>query len=193
MNETKISIIIKNHLYRFSRQSYYIEFWFYKNNKHYCEFNYYPFNHALNNNFSNFIACNFYEKAKILDEIYPLFNELIEKMHGSFVHENASDEILYINNFLLHRDDDGPSLIRYEADDKRVLLKEEIYYKHGLITRSLDKPSRIRYQIDGFMAIETFYKNGEIHRDNGPAIIKYKAHGIHFKEYWKYNKFISSL
>ena len=59
----------------------------------------------------------------------------------------------------LHRDGDYPAVISDGG-------KYKIYYKHNIMTREGDKPSKYSYG-------EVTYTNskGQIHRENGPAII----------------------
>lgn len=75
----------------------------------------------------------------------------------------------------LHRED-GPASILYATDGR---VKHYAYYKHGKVHRSeLDGPAIIKPQ----EGLEHYYKNGVLHRERGPAILKRGVGDLYYLE-----------
>ena len=61
-----------------------------------------------------------------------------------------------------------------------------IYHREG------DVPAFIAFSDDGCIVQEAFYKDGEMHRDNGPAHIIYLKNGCRRLEYYNEGKFVDN-
>ena len=64
-------------------------------------------------------------------------------------------------------------------------LKSEKWYKNGVLHKE-DGPAVIKYYTDGITFMEEWYKEGTMHREDGPAIIHYNNNG----EIEKYSYYI---
>lgn len=65
-------------------------------------------------------------------------------------------------------------------------LKSEKWLEHGQLHRE-DGPAVIIYYEDGTVGSEKWYKNGELHREDGPAEIHYNEDNSVWREYWYVN------
>lgn len=65
-------------------------------------------------------------------------------------------------------------------------LKSERWLEHGQLHRE-DGPAVIIYHEDGTVGSEKWYKNGELHREDGPAEIHYNEDNSVWREYWYVN------
>lgn len=102
-------------------------------------------------------------------------------------HPSCFDKI--INNGFIWRQMDTPAIvIKDNSNNKNILevyftdkntyvvhiecgnFKIISYYKNGILHRT-NGPAQYYYHIN--MNVEVYYRNGKIHRKNGPAIIKY--------------------
>lgn len=74
--------------------------------------------------------------------------------------------------------------------------KTEWYYYKGIFNvglirhRNDDKPSVIYRNTSGIVTQKTYYKHGKIHRDSGPARIKFDEQGICKSEEWFTNNIL---
>lgn len=100
------------------------------------------------------------EKSLEYTKFYKMIDgkKVLHRENGpAVVHTFGDDEYYY--NGQLHRDGDLPALTNNRGKIQR-------YYKHGVMTREGDKPSEYYYG-----DIKYTNDKGEIHRENGPAII----------------------
>ncbi len=76
-----------------------------------------------------------------------------------------------------------------EGDIKRCYsgdkLIHEQYFKNGNIHRENGHAHR-RWNNNGVLIIETYRVNGEFHREDGPAIRQWNNHGLLIEEIWKW-------
>lgn len=90
--------------------------------------------------------------------------------------EKKKSEIWLTDEKLNRVSEDGkvilPAAIHYYQNENKA---SESYYKNGSLYRDDDLPSIVEYYYNGNGKIETetWYDDGYIHRENGPAIISY--------------------
>lgn len=113
------------------------------------------------------------------------FKEVVEKK-GNIKHIKQ-----YLNNCLqreawyrdekLHRDD-GPALIEYYPSGK---IYSEKWYQNGVLRKE------ISYWSNGSKKQEVWYnETGQLHRDDGPAVVMYSQNAAKIYEEWRKNGLI---
>lgn len=75
---------------------------------------------------------------------------------------------IYMIDGVRHRED-GPAVIEYGDNE---VPSRTVYYWHGDIGRREDEPSQYFYGPSGELQGVKYFKNGAVHRDVGPAIVK---------------------
>jgi hypothetical protein len=91
--------------------------------------------------------------------------------------DGETEDIWYLVNGRAHRDaSEGPAHIR--RDTRTGLVYEEGYYWNNVRHRT-DGPARITRDAPGLIAIEQWYRHGQLHRDpiDGPASIEWTYSG----------------
>lgn len=126
---------------------------------------------------------------------------LKDKKSHSIINEN--DKIIY-NNFT---EDNRKSYIHncsysitWFKDDKlykefsfyeNTQLKSETYFFDGEIHKE-DGPAHILWNIDGSKYIEIWYKHGKKDRKNEPAFLEYRKNKIILEEYYDNDKLLKT-
>ncbi len=95
----------------------------------------------------------------------------------------------YYQNGLLQRDNDKPAKILYSNIGKLEYISQEEYYTFGILNRSQNLlnnyPAQIVYFLNSNMVkFEKYFLYNILHREEGPAWVKYNRCG--FKEFEKY-------
>lgn len=116
-----------------------------------------------------------------------------DKYHGKIEYYNSGiikKISLFVNNNLSW--DDGPAVTKYYEDgtikyEKWYVLWEVIkekWYKDSNLHRE-DGPAYVKYAVFGGNVIKKkWYKDGNLHREDGPAYVKYEMFGDFVKEEW---------
>lgn len=118
-----------------------------------------------------------------------------------YYHENGNKQgELWYQNGERHRNNNLPSWILYYKNGN---TKEEEWYQNSKLHREGDLPHQIEYHENGNKKKEEWsryreirdyddYRNYDIHRDNGPAMVFYYENGNKKEEKWYQNHMINS-
>ena len=110
-------------------------------------------------------------------------------------HSDINDYILYSDNmdYIIVKQRkyrlSSPALQETRPEGTATLLFSNIIYKFNYYNRKLHGKCTEYDIVTQKICTETWYVNGLLHRDNGPAIIDVRP-GITFYEYYKNGKFI---
>jgi len=134
----------------------------------------------------------YYPNGDILEEYLTNESNLIKI---TYYQNHRINEVIYLNNNKLHRDDNKPAYIKFNLDG---LLLIKIYYKNGRCHRDNNEPAFLKYsyiekryhQIHNkpsrFVKESKYFINGNFGRtDNGPTHLIYysKSHQIEYAKY----------
>lgn len=123
-------------------------------------------------------------KSLYYNDIYPDTSSKVKDILKSPIIKNDKEIMLNDVNILV-----SWNIITSEYYSHYYFKKgDDIIYLRNNIPHRNEKygPARTRY-LDG-KRVEEYYKNGKIHRDNGPARIEYSLDKVYSEEYYKYNK-----
>ena len=97
-------------------------------------------------------------------------------------HRNGGQEEQWWQHDQMKRDGDKPVKVVKDADGS--VTWERFSDSFGRFHRDGDKPASTSYHKNGQVKEETWYQNGLMHREGGPAQVTYAEDGTVVKEFW---------
>jgi len=136
---------------------------------------------------------NIFQKIKIfrfnflkITEIKNSNNILHDENKPALIHYNTNLKYIvkeeYYNNGKLHSYGDKPSVTE---NFQNGMPKLQVWYKNGILHREERLgPAQIEYELNGNKVSETYFNEGKIHRENGPARIISDCSNVSSKQYY---------